>query len=72
MASSSSTMLPSFEKLRGLENFSLWKFQMNKFLDVDDLWDVTDPSIEGNAIVSQDAGTKLKQRTATAKIFLMA
>lgn len=71
MTSAGTAHLPSFEKLRGQENWSLWKFQMEKFLDYDDLWDVTDPSVEINLTVSADNNIKLKQRKAAAKISLM-
>lgn len=39
--------LPTFQKLKGQENWSTWKFQMFNFLNYDDLWDVTDPTKEG-------------------------
>ena len=63
--------LPTFPKLKGQENWSTWKFQMFNFLNYDDLWDVTDPSKEGNDSLSTDSATKLKQRKASAKINLM-
>ena len=66
-----SASLPTFEKLKGQENFSLWKFQMKCYLDYDDLWDITDPSVPANLIVSETPATKVKQRKATAKICLM-
>lgn len=63
--------LPTFQKLKGQENWSTWKFQMFNFLNYDDLWDVTDPTQEGNDSLSNNSATKLKQRKASAKINLM-
>lgn len=59
-----SASLPTFEKLKGQENFSLWKFQMKGYLDYDDLWDITDPSKPANLMVSEVSATKVKQRFA--------
>lgn len=75
MPQSSSTAgsigLPSFPKLSGQDNYSLWKFQMSKFLDYDDLWDITDPEIPSNLVAATDDDLKLKRRKAITKISLM-
>ncbi|XP_072154388.1 uncharacterized protein [Bemisia tabaci] len=45
--------LPTFQKLKGQENWSTWKFQMFNFLNYDDLWDVTDPTQEDSGASKQ-------------------
>lgn len=67
----STSLLLSFEKLKGQENYSLWKFQLSKFLELDDLWIVTDPAVAENSSLYADDGKKAEQRKALAKISLM-
>jgi len=73
--SAGSAPLPSFEKLKGQDNWNLWKFLMEKYLDYDDLWEVTDPSREENLVVPGNSDgeleTKRKHRKAFTKITLM-
>lgn len=61
MASSSNTgSFISIEKLKGMENYSSWKFHMKMILIHEDLWDY----------VETDGGDSKKQQKALAKIAL--
>ena len=38
--SSTNNILPSIERLKGRENYASWKFAMQAFLQLDELWEV--------------------------------
>jgi len=71
VAGAGSSPLPSFDKLNGQENWSNWKFLMERYLHYDDLWEITDPSIQGNLTEPMDAAVKQRHRRALTKISMM-
>lgn len=65
----SSTSLPSIELLVGRENWSTWKFAVQTFLELEDLWEAVKPT--PNADGTDPAVDPLKDRRARGKIILL-
>lgn len=55
--------LPTFVKLNGHENYNTWKYFMQKYLEYDDLWEITNGS--------KQQADEVKNRLALCKIALM-
>lgn len=64
-----SASLPSIELLHGRENWSTWKFAVQTFLELEDLWEVVKPT--PNADGTLPVADALKDRRARAKIILL-
>ncbi|KXJ72145.1 hypothetical protein RP20_CCG018741 [Aedes albopictus] len=65
----SSTSLPSIERLVGRENWPTWKFAVQTFLELEDLWEAVKPT--PNADGTDPAVDPLKDRRARGKIILL-
>lgn len=66
--SHSLSSLPSIERLIGRDNWITWKFAVETFLELEDLWEVVKPipTAEGEIIIDAT-----KDRKARAKIILL-
>lgn len=64
-----STSLPSIERLLGRENWSTWKFAVQTFLELEELWEAVKPTL--NADGTLPAVDAVKDRRARAKIILL-
>ncbi|XP_062700064.1 uncharacterized protein LOC134284799 [Aedes albopictus] len=63
------TSLPAIELLLGRENWSTWKFAVQTFLELEDLWEVVKPT--PNADGTDPVVDAVKDRRARAKIILL-